>query len=221
VAGLKYGQIGRWWDIVHHDWRNAISDRETGYQRQRLRTQGGQYSENRTIYIVIASYPVIVCKYQMDSCLCCQLDSANIPLTCWRRKGPGVPPLVELRQSRPELMPPLPGTPAVPPKSSGENVCVQHSQIHGMPPGYLYILTPLSYTRLSNHDAYAKDGKRDTHCLPHLLTDEGTSTASYAIYWMLMQLTSILQMKAADSAKRNIKTSIDRKEQDLSGYYYR
>jgi len=50
------------------------------------------------------------------------------------------------------------------------------SEIKGVPPGYVYIHTPLPSAQFVNHDAYAKDRKRDKHFDPDLLTDEETST---------------------------------------------
>ena len=45
-----------------------------------------------------------------------------------------------------------------------------------MPPGYVYIHTPLPSALFFNDDAYAKDRKRDKDFDPDLRTDEETST---------------------------------------------
>jgi len=59
------------------------------------------------------------------------------------------------------------------------------------------IHTPLPSGQFFNPDAYAKDCKHDKFFNPDLLTDEGTSTGWYNICCVVMQLTSILQTKAA------------------------
>jgi len=66
-----------------------------------------------------------------------------------------------------------PGMPCVPP---GGNQSAQNSEVKGVPPGYVYIHTPLPNAQFLNLDAYAKDCKRDKDFIPDLLTDEGTST---------------------------------------------
>jgi len=63
--------------------------------------------------------------------------------------------------------------PTVPPCN---NEAVQVSEIEGVPPGYVYIHTPLPSGQFFNHDAYAKDRKRDKDFDQDLLTDEETST---------------------------------------------
>jgi len=63
--------------------------------------------------------------------------------------------------------------PHVPP---GDNTGVHSSQFEGVPPGYVYILTPLSDTQSSNWDAYANDSKCNEDVIPEFLTDGGTST---------------------------------------------
>ena len=59
----------------------------------------------------------------------------------------------------------------------GEIEGVPHSQIDGVPPGYVYIQTPLPNAEFFNFDANAKDSKHDKDFIPDLLTDERTSTA--------------------------------------------
>jgi len=62
------------------------------------------------------------------------------------------------------------------PVSPSYNEAAHLSEIEGVPPGYVYILTPLPSAQFFNLDAYAKDRKRDKDFNPDLLTDEGTST---------------------------------------------
>jgi len=84
----------------------------------------------------------------------------------------GAPPPEQLRHQTPELMPHPPETPPVPPSN---NEAAHLSKIDGVPPGYVYIHTPLSSAQSINLDTYAKDRKSDKDFNPDLLTDEGTS----------------------------------------------
>ena len=70
-------------------------------------------------------------------------------------------------------MPHPPETPLVQP---GKNEPAHLSEIEGVPPGYVYIHSPVPLAQLFNHDAYAKDRKRDMDFDPDLLTDEETSS---------------------------------------------
>jgi len=82
-----------------------------------------------------------------------------------------------------------PGKPLAPPDNSDRT---QSPETEGVPPGYLYIHTPLPSARFSNPVPYAKDRMRDKDCIPDLLTDEGPSTAKYTISGVVLQLTAIL-----------------------------
>jgi hypothetical protein len=46
----------------------------------------------------------------------------------------------------------------------------------GAPPGYVFIHTSLFNAQFFKHDAYAKDGKGNTHFIADLLTDQEPST---------------------------------------------
>jgi len=92
-------------------------------------------------------------------------------------------------------MPHSPEMPLVPPRI---NEAAHLSEIEGVPPGYVYIHTPLPNARFFNHDAYTKDRKHDKDFDPDLVTDVEASTGEYTICCMVMQLTSILQMTAAN-----------------------
>jgi len=52
----------------------------------------------------------------------------------------------------------------------------QSTETEGVPPGYLYIHSPLPCARLFNLDLYAKDLMRDKDLIPDLPTDEGPFT---------------------------------------------
>ena len=119
------------------------------------------------------SHPAMLREDQMDGCLPCHNSTAQNPQTCWRRKGTCAPPPERLRQPTPEPMPHPPKTPPVPP---GDNEAAHVSEIECLPPGYVFIHTPLPSAQFFNLDAYAKDHKRDKDFDPDLLTDEATST---------------------------------------------
>jgi len=85
----------------------------------------------------------------------------------------GAPPPERLRQPTPEPTPHPPQTPLVPP---GNDEASYLSEIKGVPPGYVYVHTPLPSAQFSDHDAYAKDCKCDKDFDPDLLTVEEIST---------------------------------------------
>jgi len=72
-----------------------------------------------------------------------------------------------------ELTPQPPEPPLVPPSN---NDSAHHSEIEDVPPGYVYIHTPLPSAQFFNHDANAKDRKCAKDSDPDLLTEKGTST---------------------------------------------
>jgi len=124
-----------------------------------------EFSGHKKVKATIARNLAMFRENQMDGCLPCQNGTAKNPPTRWRRKGVGAPP--------PELVPPLSGMPPAPP---GCNEGASRSEIDSVPPGYVYINTPLPNTRFFNLDSYAKDHKCDQDVIPALLTAEGTST---------------------------------------------
>jgi len=154
---------------------------------------------------------------QTDSYLPCQNGTAQNPQTHWRRKSTGAPPPEQLRLPTPETTPDPPKTPPVPPVN---NVAAHLSEIEGVPPGYVYIHTPLPSVQFSNHDAYANDRKHEKDFDPDFLPDEETSTGWYTMCCMVMQQTSILQTTAANWANLTVKKSIDRMKRDFWEYYY-
>jgi len=66
-----------------------------------------------------------------------------------------------------------PETPPVPP---GNTEAALLSTIEGVPPGYVYIHTPLPSVQFFDPDAYAKDRKHYKDFNLDLLADEGTYT---------------------------------------------
>jgi len=55
-----------------------------------------------------------------------------------------------------------------------------------VPPGYLYLYSPLLNTQYFDLQAYAKDCKHNQDFIPDLLTDDGTSTGYNTICCMVM-----------------------------------
>jgi len=183
--------------------RSAIE--ETQHQIRKSRTKVWEkkkreveFPGHRKVKASIERHMATVRENQTDDCLHCHNSNVYIPPTHWRHKGTGGPP--------PKPAPPLPGTPDV---QAGENRGAQSSAMKGVPWGYVYIHTPLPNAQFFNLDAYAEDRKRDKDFIPDLLTDERTSTGQYTISCVVMQLTSILPMRAAYWANLTVITSID------------
>jgi hypothetical protein len=102
--------------------------------------------------------------------------------------------------------------PPAPPGDSERN----HSYvIEGAPPRYVYIHTLLPNSQFFTHDAYAKDCKYDNDFIPDLLTDHRPSTGWYIFCCEVMQIISILQMKATFWVNMTVKTRIKWREQDI------
>jgi len=135
--------------------------------------RGVEFPGQQHVKAAMERHPAMLWENQMDGCLPGQNDTAQNPQTRWRRKGTGAPPRERLRQPTPEPMPNPPETPPVPP---GNNEAAHLSKLEGVPPGYVYIHTPLPSAQFFNLDAYATDRKRDQDFNPDLLTDERTST---------------------------------------------
>jgi len=159
------------------------------------KTRGFEFPGGINVKAAMERIPAMLQENQMDSCLPCQIGTAQNPQTRWRRIGRGAPQPEQLRQLTPEPTPHPPETPPVPP---GNNEAAHISEIEGVPPRYMFIHSPLPSAQFSNLDTNAKDRKRDKDFNPDLLTDEGTSTGLYTICCVVMQLTSILQTTAAN-----------------------
>jgi len=134
---------------------------------------GVQCPGHKYVKAAMERHPAMLRENQMDGCLPSQNGTAQNPQTRWRCKGTGAPPPERLRQLTPEPMPQPPETPYILPSNKE---AAHLSEIEGVPPGYAYIHTPLPSAQFFNHDAYAKDRKRDKDFDPDLLTDEETST---------------------------------------------
>jgi len=178
--------------------------KKRGAEVREEKKRGVGSAEHPEVKAAIKRYPAIVRANLTDGSLPCQYHTRKNPQTAWRRNGISAHP--------PKLVPPLPGTAPAP---AGDNERAQISEIEGVPPGYMYIHTPLLNTQYVNLDAYAKDRKRDKDFIPDLLTDDGISTGLYTICWVVMQRTSILQMRAAYWANLTVMESIDWNEQEF------
>ena len=110
-------------------------------------------------------HPATVRENQMGDSLPRRTGTAKNPQTSWRRNGPGAPP--------PRPVPPRLRTPPAPPDDSERSPSSEKERV---PPGYLYIPTPLTSAPVLNLDPYANDRIRDKDYIPDLLTDEGPST---------------------------------------------
>ena len=104
-------------------------------------------------------HPAIVYKNHTAGCHPCQNGTAKNPETCWRRKGTAA--------LSPELVAPPPGTPPVPPGDAEGN---ERDEIQGMPSSCVYMHSSLPNTQCFNHNAFAKESKRDKDCIPDLLS---------------------------------------------------
>jgi len=125
---------------------------------------GGVFPRHNKVKAAIEGHPANVRENQTDGCLPCQNGTAKNPQTCWRRLGTGA-----------SAPPPAPLRPRTPPAPPDDSERTQSSETDGVPPGYVYIHTPLRSARFINLDPYAKDYMRNNDFIPDLLTDEGLS----------------------------------------------
>ena len=126
---------------------------------------GVGFPGHNKVKAVMERHPAIVQEHQTDSCLPCQNVTAKNPQTRGRRKGTGAP-----RQQ------PAPLRPGLPRAAPDDSERTHLSKTEGVPPGYMYIHTPLPSARVFNPDQHDKDCMRDKDFIPDLLTDEGPST---------------------------------------------
>ena len=127
--------------------------------------RGVEFPGHRKLKAAMERHPALVRENQMDGFLPCRNCIAMNLQTRLRWEETGASP--------PDQVTPPPGMPPVPPR---DNDGAKHSAMDCVPPGYVYIHTPLPNAQFLNLDAFAKDWKRDEDCIPDLLTDEGTST---------------------------------------------
>jgi len=154
----------------------------------------------------------MVRENQIDGSLPCQNGTTKNPHTQWRHTETGAPLPDQHRQPIPEPILTLPWLPPAPP---GVQEGAITSPVHSVAARYAYLHAALPKAQCFNLDAYAKHKKQDKYCIPDLRTVEATSTGEFAIWCIVMQWTSILQMRAAYYVNLQVKTSIDWKERDI------
>ena len=135
--------------------------------------RGVEFPGDENVKAAMERHPAMLWEHQTDDCLPCRNCTAQNPQTHWRRNGTGAPPPEQLIQLKPE---PTPQPPEAPIHPTSNDEPAHLSAIEGVPPGFLYIHSPLPSRQFFDHDAYAKDRKCDKDLNPDLLTDEGTST---------------------------------------------
>jgi len=126
--------------------------------------RGVVFPRHNNVKAGLERHPALVQENQMDCRLLCQNATAKNPHTRLRRNGTGGTP--------PQPAPQRPGMPPAPPVDSER---AQSSETECVPPGYVYIHTPLSSAGFFNLDPYGKDRMGDKDFIPGLLTDEGSS----------------------------------------------
>jgi len=123
------------------------------------KTRGVQFPQHQKVKAAMERHPAMVYKNHTASCLPCQNGTAKNPVTRWRRKGSAAPP--------PDPAAPPPRTPPAPPGDAAGN---ERDEIEGMPSRCVYMHSPLPNTQFFNHNAFAKESKRDKDFIPDLLS---------------------------------------------------
>jgi len=121
--------------------------------------RGVEFPGHQKVKAAMVRLPAMVYKNHTAGCLPCQNGTAKNPVTHWRCKVTAAP--------SPEPAAPLPRTPPVPPGDTGGN---EEDEIEGMPSRCVYMHSPLPNTEFFNHNAFAKESKRDKHFIPDLLS---------------------------------------------------
>jgi hypothetical protein len=102
------------------------------------------------VKVAMERHPAMLCKNHTACCLQCHNGSAKNSHTRWRRNCTAAPPR--------EPAAPPPRTPPAPPGDSDGN---ESYEIEGMPSRCVYMHSPLPNTQFLNHNAFAKESKRD------------------------------------------------------------
>jgi len=119
------------------------------------KTRGVEFPGHQKVKAAMEQHPAMVYKNHTAGCLPCQNGPAKHPVTRWRRKGTAAPP--------PEPAAPSPGTPPAPPGDPEGN---ESDAKEGMPSSCVYMHSPLPNTQFFNHNAFAKESKRDKDFIP-------------------------------------------------------
>jgi len=97
-----------------------------------------------------------------------------------RRHAGGAKAPPHLHQNRQHLCLERPSPPRTPPAPPGDAEGNESYEIEGMPSRSVYMHSPLSNTQFFNHNAFAKDSKRDKDFIPDLLS---TLSAAWKYRW--------------------------------------
>ena len=151
-------------------WRAAMDETQQLIKKPcaevREEKKGGvEFPGHKMLKAAIERHSAMIYKNQTASCLLCQNGTAKNLQTHWRRKGTGTPPPDPV--APPPRTSPLPRTPPAPPGDTDGN---ESYEIEGMPSRCVYTHSLLPNTQFFNHNAYAKDSKRDKDFIPHLLS---------------------------------------------------
>jgi hypothetical protein len=101
-------------------------------------------------------HPAMVYKNPMAGCLPWQNGTAKHPQTRWRRKETAALPPQPAAS-----LPRRPSLPGMPPERPADTWGNENYEIKGMPSRCMYMHSPLPNTHFFNHNAFAKDSKRD------------------------------------------------------------
>jgi len=124
-----------------------------------------EFPGHKTVKAAIERHPAMVYKNHPAGCLPCPKNTVKNPQTRWRHKGTAAPPPGPAAPL--PGRPPLPGTPPAPPGDTDGN---ESYEIESMPSNCVYLHFPLPKTQFFNHNAYAKDSKRDEDFTPDVLS---------------------------------------------------
>jgi len=127
--------------------------------------RGVEFPGHKKVKAAIKRHPAMVYRNLTAGCLPCQNGTPKTPQTRWRHKGTAGPP-TEPAAAPPQRSPP-PGTPPLPPGVTDRYVSCE---IEGMPSKCVYFHSSHPNTEFFNHNAYAKDSKRNKDCNPDLLS---------------------------------------------------
>jgi hypothetical protein len=148
---------------VLEDMQYMIMTTSTNAQDEKMRDV--PFPGNRKVMATIETCSAMVCENQLDGSLPCQNGVANNLQTCSRSIDTGI--------SQPEQAPPRPKLPFAPPDDFEG---AHSSHIEGASPRYVYVHSPLPKAEYFNLDAYAEDHIGGKDFIPHLRTENETST---------------------------------------------
>jgi hypothetical protein len=144
--------------------RNAIQETQQQIKKPRaevgeVKKRGVEFPGQQKVKAAMEKHPAMVYKDHMAGCLPCENGTAKNPVTRRRCKGTATPP--------PQPAAPPPGMPPAPP---GDAEGHESYEIEGMPSRCVYMHSPLPNTQFFNHNAFAKESKRDKDFIPDLLS---------------------------------------------------